>query len=70
MQISCPHCGKRLRGNAGIRMHIIVKHGGKGVGAVEPDDDDDNESFADRAIQAEIDRACGIENDDIDWLLP
>jgi hypothetical protein len=31
---------------------------------------DDEESFADRAVQAEIDRACGIDNPDIDWLLP
>jgi len=32
--------------------------------------EDDDESFAMRAVQAEIDRACRIPNDDIDWLLP
>jgi hypothetical protein len=31
---------------------------------------DADESLADRAIEAEIDRACGIDNPDIDWLLP
>jgi len=30
----------------------------------------DDESFADRAVQAEIDRACGVENEDIGWLIP
>lgn len=55
---ACPHCGKLLQGKAGVRAHIIAKHSG-----------DDDESFADRAIQAEIDRACGIPTDD-DWLLP
>jgi hypothetical protein len=67
-KVACPHCGKRLSGDAGVRAHIIAKHGGKGKGAFKPDGDDD-ESFADRAIQAEIDRACGIPTDD-DWLLP
>lgn len=65
----CPHCGKLLRGRDGVRTHIIAKHGGKGKGAFKPETDDDDESFADRAIQASIDRACGIPTDD-DWLLP
>jgi hypothetical protein len=67
-KVPCPHCGKRLRDRNGVMMHLKAKHGGKGIGAFRPDDDD--ESFADRAINAEIDRACGIPNDDIDWLLP
>lgn len=33
---------------------------------VEPDDD---ESFAMRAVNAEIDEAMGIENPDYDWLV-
>jgi hypothetical protein len=69
-KIPCPHCGKRLLGRSGVYTHIKVKHGGKGKGAFKPVRDDDDESFADRAVQAEIDRACGIPNDDIDWLLP
>jgi hypothetical protein len=69
-KVSCPHCGKRLRDENGVRTHIIAKHGGKGRGAFKPTaPDDDDESFADRAVQAEIDRACGIPSDD-DWLLP
>lgn len=32
--------------------------------------DDDDESFADRAVQASIDRAMGVPNPDADWLLP
>jgi len=35
----------------------------------KPPADDDDESFADRAIQAELDHAMGIENDDYDWLV-
>lgn len=66
MKIPCPHCGKRLFDKNGVRTHIKVKHGGKGIGAYK---EDVEESFADRAVQAEIDRACGIQNDD-DWLLP
>lgn len=31
---------------------------------------DDDESFAERAIQAQIDEECGIYNPDQDWLLP
>jgi hypothetical protein len=30
---------------------------------------DDDESFADRAIQAQLDNAMGIDNPDYDWLV-
>lgn len=66
-KVPCPHCGKKLADKNGVFLHLKAKHGGKGAGAFKPDDDD--ESFADRAVQAEIDRACGIPSDD-DWLLP
>lgn len=65
-KIPCPHCGKRLQGKSGVRMHIKMKHGSKGIGAFR---EEEEESFADRAIQAQIDIACGIPTDD-DWLLP
>lgn len=65
-KMPCPHCGKSFRGKAGVYSHIKAKHGGKGKGAFKPDDE---ESFADRAVQAEIDRASGRPGDD-DWLLP
>ncbi len=67
-KVACPHCGKRLRGDAGVHTHIKAKHPNKSRKQFAPQSDDD-ESFADRAIQAEIDRACGIPTDD-DWLLP
>ncbi len=67
-KVKCPHCGKRLADRNGVRTHIIAKHGGKGKGAFKPDTDDD-ESFADRTIQAQIDILSGIPTDD-DWLLP
>jgi hypothetical protein len=31
--------------------------------------EDDDESFASRAVQAELDHAMGIQNDDYDWLV-
>ena len=31
--------------------------------------EDDDESFADRAVQAIIDHACGVDNPDYDWLV-
>lgn len=37
--------------------------------AVRKTTTDDDESFADRAIQAELDHAMGVENDDYDWLV-
>jgi hypothetical protein len=64
--IKCPHCDRKFAENSAVYTHIKAKHGGKGKAAFLPDDD---ESFADRAIQATIDRAMGIPADD-DWLLP
>lgn len=68
-KLPCPHCGKLFRGQPGVYSHIKAKHGGKGKGAYRPARDDYEESFADRAVQAEIDRARGRPGDD-DWLLP
>lgn len=64
--VRCPHCCKRFADNSGVYCHIKVKHGGKGKGDFR---DEPEESFADRAIQAQIDIACGIPTDD-DWLVP
>jgi hypothetical protein len=68
-KVACPQCGKRLFDRNGVYLHLKAKHGGKGSGAFKSETDDD-ESFADRAVQAEIDRAAGIDNPDIDWLIP
>jgi hypothetical protein len=67
-KMPCPHCGKMCRGKPGVYSHIKAKHGGTGKGAFRPERDEE-ESFADRAVQAEIDRASGRPGDD-DWLLP
>lgn len=65
--IKCPHCPRRFASNSDTYQHIKMKHGGKGKAAFLPSDDD--ESFADRAVAASIDRAMGVPNDD-DWLIP
>jgi hypothetical protein len=64
----CSRCGKKYANPDSVRIHVRDKHKGKGEPCRVPSPEDD-ESFADRAIQAEIDRAMGIPNDD-DWLLP
>jgi hypothetical protein len=68
-KVACPECGKKLADKNGVYLHLKAKHGGKGSGAFKHQYEPDDESFADRAVQAEIDRACGVPNPDIDWLL-
>jgi hypothetical protein len=58
--IKCPHCTRKFSSDNDVSNHVSMKHK-----AFRPERE---ESFADRAIQAEIDRACGIPSDD-DWLL-
>lgn len=46
--------------------------GGKGKRALPPRakaKTDDDESFANRAIDAELDHAMGVDNPDYDWLV-
>lgn len=62
----CPHCGRLFKC---VEAHQLAKPCRQKVARPSAAFDDD-ESFADRAIQAEIDHACGVPNDDIDWLLP
>jgi hypothetical protein len=64
----CSRCGKKYANPDSVRAHIYHKHRDIGEPQRVPPDDDEP-SFADRARQAEIDRAMGIPNDD-DWLLP
>ncbi len=69
-KIKCPNCPKQFQDRNAVRSHIKAKHGGKGIGAFPQQEDDDyEESFADRAIQASLDRAMGVDNDDYDWLV-
>ncbi len=68
----CSACKKAFRTIQACEQHIEARHPKPHVilpeAPLEACDDDD-ESFASRAVQAEIDRACGIPNPDIDWLL-
>ena len=71
----CSVCSKRFGSRQGAEQHIKMKHPTPhvielGEEPIDCDHYDDDESFASRAVQAEIDRACGISNPDIDWLLP
>lgn len=58
-QHKCPTCGATCRTRERLVRHMEASHGYE-----------HEETFAERAVQAEIDRACGIDNPDIDWLLP
>jgi len=81
--IPCAYCGKTFIDDVARWTHTKAKHHGKknprpdvlrdrdrARDARKNHREDDDESFADRAVQAEIDRACGVDNPDIDWLLP
>lgn len=65
---ACSRCGKKFSDPVPVRAHIASKHGGKGE-PVRVAKREYEPSMADLAVQAEIDRAMGIPNDD-DWLLP
>jgi len=65
--IKCPNCARRFADNNAALQHVKKKHGGKGAASFRSDDDD--ESFADRAIAAQLDHAMGIDNPDYDWLV-
>jgi hypothetical protein len=70
-QWACSLCGKRCTTPRGVEMHAADVHKKPAVAVRKPPKrDDDEESYADRAIQAEIDLAAGIYNPDQDWLLP
>lgn len=66
MKVPCPHCGKMLSDRNGVYSHIKAKHNGKGKAAYAPKPDE--ESYADRAIEAQMQRDAGTPNED-DWLL-
>lgn len=69
-KVQCPYCQRRLVDRNGAWMHVKVKHPRKSRRMFAPLPGDNDESFADRAIQAEIDLAAGIDNPDIEWMLP
>ena len=72
MKAKCPICGRRRPHWSGVVQHARDVH--KKALDVKPPPrqqrDDGEESYADRAIQADIDRQAGIYNPDQEWLLP
>ena len=75
----CSVCGRKRaglkRGVQAIDDHIRTKHKGQGERLYRPEkgprvEGVDDESMASRALQAELDRAMGVPNDDCEWLIP
>lgn len=66
--LECPHCKKRFADQNALHQHNRAKHTRK-IGKRSRAPDPDYETFADRAIQAELDHAMGIDNPDYDWLV-
>ncbi|MDR4483848.1 MAG: hypothetical protein R3B95_11650 [Nitrospirales bacterium] len=77
MMMQCSACGKffphgKKQRPSAMQNHIAMKHKGNAEMMKPPKPDDveiDDESFASRAIQAELDEAMGIENFDREWLI-
>ena len=68
----CSRCLRRFQHHKKAQAHIQSYHHGKGsVLEYRPQitDDDSDDSFADRAIKAELSLAMGEYTDD-DWLIP
>jgi hypothetical protein len=67
----CSRCHRTFKTRRATRMHIDAIHEQGDVIKRKPrPTEPDDESIADRCVQAQLDRAMGIPNDDIDWLLP
>jgi uncharacterized C2H2 Zn-finger protein len=63
----CSRCRKPFGQPNDCQQHINAKHGGNGKVKKRAKHGDD--SFASRAIEAELAIACGEQTDDA-WLLP
>lgn len=70
----CRHLIREERPSLDSRSNeIVCRNCGTPLGLIakadaDPIVEDDDESFADRAIEAKIDRTCGIYNPDSEWL--
>lgn len=63
----CPYCTKKFADAWGVYAHAKVKHKGKKLAHLKPNKKEDDEpSMADLMIDAQLNRAMGIRNDD--WL--
>lgn len=65
----CNRCHKSFAGDAALQQHIRDAHLKPRHARAPERGEPDDESFASRAVQAEIDHAMGIPNDDFDWLV-
>ena len=67
----CNKCSKGFNSTEAAAMHITDKHKGnaKILKSQKSLPDDDEPSYADRAIEAQLAIACGEHTDDA-WLLP
>lgn len=66
-------CNRQFRSAKATMDHIRDYHKGVGEAVLAPKrrvEEADDETMASRAVQAEIDEACGIDNPDRHWLLP
>lgn len=65
--IHCAHCTRRFIDGNGLWMHMKAKHPKEKRADLRSERE---ESFADMAVEAEINRRMGIYDGDTDWLLP
>lgn len=70
-KIKCPYCNRELADASGVYSHVKKKHPNKKRAHLRPDRPEQDESMADIFIEAELNRAMGIKNDDwIEDMLP
>ena len=66
----CPYCNKMLAGQDGVYSHVKAKHPQKKRAHLRPKREEE-ESMADIFVNAELNRAMGIKNEDwIEDMLP
>jgi len=69
----CTKCARSFASADGLHSHCKAKHNRAGMSteakAARAEKQGEYETFADRAIQAQLDHATGIDNPDYDWLV-
>lgn len=71
MRFQCSRCKDKFKTEQGAKAHIAKRHSKRGGEVIVMPDkpQEEYESFADRAIDAHLDRAMGVYNPDADWLI-
>lgn len=68
--LCCPYCNKKLKSEDGVYSHVKSKHPNKKRAHLRPKLEVE-QSMADIFIEAELNRAMGIRNEDwIEDMLP